>query len=610
MLSVRKLTLGYGGAPLLDEISFELKEGDRACLVGRNGTGKTSLLRMLVGLEAPDGGEIQLAKGKRLAYLPQAVPEGLSGEVAAYVRAGLAEQALADWEEETRLERTLEEMELPGTADLATLSAGMKRRALLGRSIVAEPDLLILDEPTNHLDLPAIRWMEDFLRNSFRGTLLFVTHDRAFLQAIATRILDLDRGQLISWDCDYQRYLERKEAWLEAEAHQQAEFDKKLAEEERWIRRGIQARRTRNEGRVRALKAMRREHQARRAKTGTASLQIDAAERSGAKVIEAEGLSFGYDGAPVVENFSTLIERGDKVGLIGPNGAGKTTLLRLLLGELEPAKGTVTHGTKLEVAYYDQLRNQLDPARTVVDTIADGSETVMVNGRAKHVMSYLGDFLFPPDRARSTVGMLSGGERNRLLLARLFTRPANLLVLDEPTNDLDLETVELLEEQLAAFNGTVLLVSHDRAFLDAVVTELLVLRPGGKVESFVGGYSDWLEKHPTSSAAAASSASGSPSPAAPARSKPAGAKVQRPPRRERFLNRERWELDALPGEIEALEAEQARIATALADPKLYQESPEKITALQARHTEIEASLRTRYERWEALEERRSALEEG
>ena len=490
----------------------------------------------------------------------------------------------------TKVDRLLEEMELSSDADYETLSAGMKRRVILAQAVVSEPDLLVLDEPTNHLDIPSIQWMERYLKERFRGALLFVTHDRAFLQALATRILDLDRGKLISWDCDYHKYLERKEEWLNAEANQAAQFDKKLAEEERWIRKGIQARRTRNEGRVRALKQLRRDHQSRRQKMGTVHLRIEAAERSGAKVIGAEDLNFAYDNhPPTIQSLSFLIERGDKVGIVGPNGAGKTTLLRLLLGKLEPTGGTVTHGTKLKIAYFDQLREQLDESRTVVDTIADGNETVTIGGRSKHVMSYLQDFLFPPDRARSTISMLSGGERNRLLLARLFTQPANLLVLDEPTNDLDLETLDLLEEQLVQFSGTVLIVSHDRAFLDDVATDLLVLDGKGDVQPFIGGYSDWMEQKAVSPKLSI------------APLKMAESKIKRSPKQRKFLNKERWELEAIPGEIEKLDQEQATIAKQLSNPDVYRESPNEVTALQARSSEIEELLAAKYARWDELE---------
>lgn len=596
MLSVRKVNLGYGGAPLLDDLSLEINDGDRACLVGRNGTGKTSLLEIIAGIAEPDSGEIQLVSGRRMAYLPQKVPSELDGTVAHVLASGLHGLDLPEWEIETRVERILADTGLDGSKIVSTLSAGMTRRVLLARAIVSDPDLLILDEPTNHLDIPAIAWTERFLKERFKGAILFVTHDRTFLQALATRILDLDRGSLTSWECDYHRYLELKAEWLEAQSHQQAVFDKKLAEEERWIRKGIQARRTRNEGRVRALQKMRLDHQARRQKIGTVHLQIEAAERSGAKVIAVENLRFSFPHTPIVNRLSMLIERGDKVGIVGPNGVGKTTLLRLLLGELEPQSGKVEHGTKLQIAYFDQLRNQLDESRTVVDTIADGNESITINGKSRHVMSYLQDFLFPPDRARSPVSMLSGGERNRLLLARLFTRPANLLVLDEPTNDLDLETLELLEEQLADYSGTVLIVSHDRSFLDEVVTDLLVFDGQGNVSPFVGGYSDWL----------ANTAAPVRAPSPPVQT--TVEKGRRPPKTRKFLNRERWELEALPAQIEELESEQASLAEQLASPKLYQESPEKVSILQKRNEEIEAILPAKYERWDELESLRIELE--
>lgn len=597
MLSVRKVTMSFGGAPLLEDASLEVSAGERVCLVGHNGAGKSTLLGIVDGTLAPDQGEVQLAPGNRLASLPQTVPADLVGTIESVVSGGLDDTGLPEWEMQTQVERILEEMELEGGRTVETLSAGLKRRVLLARALVSDPELLILDEPTNHLDLPAIRWTETFLRERYRGALLFVTHDRTFLQNVATRIIDLDRGRLISWDCDYRTYLERKAEWLAAEAHQQAEFDKKLAEEERWIRRGIQARRTRNEGRVRALKRMREEHRARRQKIGSVNLQIDAANRSGNKVIAAEEASFAYGDTAVINPFSTLISRGDRIGIVGPNGAGKTTLLRLLLGELSPASGEVQLGTNLEIAYFDQLRNQLDEDQTVVESIAGGSETVSLQGGTKHVMSYLGDFLFPPDRARSPVSMLSGGERNRLLLARLFTRPANLLVLDEPTNDLDLETLELLEERLTEFTGTILLVSHDRSFLDHVVTDLLVLDGSGSVESFVGGYSDYLAQK-------------RPPPPAPARQSTKPAVGKRPPRPRKFLNRERWELEALPGEIEELESEQAVLAERLADPSLYQGSSDALLKIQSRIHEIESKLPEKYARWEELESLREALEGG
>lgn len=595
MLSIRSVSLGFGGPLLLEKISLEVLPAERVCLVGRNGVGKTSLLRIVAGEEVPDSGEVSMSSGCKMAFMPQDVPRLMEGSVFDWVARKLDSEHWADWEIATRVERILAEMQLPDSAEVNSLSAGMKRRVLLAGCLVSEPDLLIMDEPTNHLDIPAIRWIESFLRDQYGGALLFVTHDRAFLQAIATRIVDLDRGQAISWDCDYRTYLERKAAWLDAEASQQAQFDRKLAEEERWIRRGIQARRTRNEGRVRALKKMREEHRSRRSRMGSVRMAIESADRSGAKVISVENLTFSFEAQPIVRDLSLLISRGDKVGLVGPNGAGKTTLLKLLLGELKAQSGTVKLGTNLQIAYFDQLRDRLDPNQTVVDAIADGNEFVEINGKPQHVMSYLRDFLFPPDRARSTVSMLSGGELNRLQLARLFTRPANLLILDEPTNDLDLETLELLEEQIANFQGTVLIVSHDRAFLDEVVTELIVLDGKGGVEAFVGGYSDFLLSNPE--------------PKPPSSAKSTESKGKRPPKTRKFLNRERWELEAIPGEIETLDGELEQLTAELGSPDLYSGQPERVPLIQKRISEIETELQTRYSRWEELEALRAELED-
>ncbi|MGE9294773.1 MAG: ATP-binding cassette domain-containing protein, partial [Puniceicoccales bacterium] len=462
--------------------------------------------------------------------------------------------------------------------------------------LVTEPGVLLLDEPTNHLDIDAIAWMETFLPK-FRGALLFITHDRAFLQNVASRILDLERGQLISWDCDYKTYLERKQAWLDAEARQRAEFDKKLAKEEVWIRRGIEARRTRNEGRVRALFKMRDEHRSRRERQGSVNLAVEEADRSGLKVIAAEDVSFAYGERAVVKDFSSLIRRGDKVGIVGGNGAGKTTLVRLLLGKLAPQTGEVKLGTNLEIAYFDQMREQLDPEMRVVDAIAHGRDEVTINGQRRHVLGYLGDFLFSPDRARGPVKALSGGERNRLLLARLFTKPFNLLVMDEPTNDLDLETLELLEERLLEYSGTLLLVSHDRAFLDNVVTELFVLDGSGKVQELVGGYTDYLALRKKSSAAPKATAEAK-------ADKPKG----KPPQARKFLNRERWEWERLPGEIEELEKEQSQLAEKLGDPSLYQDgSAADLAKIQARLEVIEADILVKYERWEELDTLKTEL---
>ncbi len=595
MLTLNKVSLSFGGPPLLDAASTEIRTMERVCLVGRNGTGKSSLLKMVAGEFPPDAGEIIWSPGSRYAMLPQEVPERLPGTIGEIISAGLQGRALAEWEELAEVEKVCEQLGLTRDEAFDHQSVGLKRRVLLARCVASDPDLLILDEPTNHLDIASIQILETFLAG-FKGALLFVTHDRTFLQRVATRILDLDRGRLISWDCDYPTYLKRKEEWLEAEARQQAIFDKKLAQEEVWIRQGIQARRTRNEGRVRALKKMREEHRNRRKRDGKAHLKYEAAERSGVKVITADNVSYSWGNRTLIRDFSTEILRGDKVGIVGPNGSGKSTLLQLLLGKLSPEKGSIEHGTSLQIAYFDQLREHLDPANTVRDTIGDGQEVIEVNGRRQHVISYLKDFLFPPDRAMSQVASLSGGERNRLLLARLFTRPFNVLVMDEPTNDLDLETLELLEELLANYPGTLLLVSHDRAFLENVVTELLVLDGSGIVDTCIGGYEDYLRQK-----AAREVLQESP-PVKEAKAK------GRAPKARKFLNRERWELEALPGEIEALETESHSLAEKLGDPLLYQNDAASIPAIESRIKEIESVLVEKYARWEELELLREALE--
>jgi ABC transport system ATP-binding/permease protein len=594
------------------------------CVIGRNGTGKSTLLRILAGDQAPDRGSIWLQPGLRRARLEQDVPlsserpvfdvvaEGL-GEirtlVAAYHHAAVSvatdpSPELLDtlghlqheleerdgWRIEQRVELVLSKLELDPDAVVTTLSGGWRRRVLLARALVAEPDLLLLDEPTNHLDIEAITWLEEFLAD-YAGAVVFVTHDRAFLQRLATRIVEIDRGAVTSWPGDYATYLRKKEELLASEAIEQGKFDKRLAQEEVWLRRGVKARRTRDEGRVRALMAMREERAARRAQAGTVRLQAERAEASGQLVFEAKGISRQFGGVSVVRDFSTRIMRGDRIGLIGPNGAGKTTLLRLLIGDLEPDTGEVRQGANVQVAYYDQQREQLDPEKSVFDTVGDGNDRVTVNGRTRHVNAYLDDFLFPAERAASPVKSLSGGERNRLLLARLFTRPANVLVLDEPTNDLDLETLELLEAELVEWPGTLLLVSHDRAFLDNVVTSTLVFEGGGRVEDYVGGYEDWLRQRPL--AASPEPRAASPEPRAPSGE----------PRAKRLSYREQRELEALPGRIESLEAEQRAINAKIADREFYSEPAAVIKEAVARLEAIDVELADVYARWDALESR-------
>ncbi|MGZ4995876.1 MAG: ATP-binding cassette domain-containing protein, partial [Methylobacter sp.] len=524
LLRLSNVSIAYGTHALLNNADFQLDAGERVGLLGRNGEGKSTLMKIIAGNIQPDHGEIWQQPGLRLAWLEQtpelpddatiydAVAGGL-GELGEWITRYHAMTLTMDYEDDKalnelgdlqhkleshngwhfqqRVETTLTKLDLPGELKINGLSGGWKRRVALARALVIEPEVLLLDEPTNHLDFESITWLEEQILN-FQGAVLFVTHDRSFLQKLATRIIDLDRGNLVSWQGTYDDFLTRKAAALEDEANQNAEFDKKLADEEVWIRQGVKARRTRNEGRVRALERLRAERAQRRNTQGTSKISLDRGDASGKKVIEVNDISFGYADRQIIKHFSTLIQRGDKIGLIGANGAGKSTLLKLLLKQLEPTSGTVEQGTRLEIAYFDQLRDQLDPEMTVADTVADGNDFVEIAGNKRHVMSYLGDFLFAPARARSPVKSLSGGEKNRLLLARLFTKPANLIVMDEPTNDLDLETLELLEEKLVDFDGTLLLVSHDRAFLDNVVTSVFVLDGSGEVDEFVGGYTDWM----------------------------------------------------------------------------------------------------------------------
>jgi len=623
ILTLHNVHLSYG-VPLLDGVDLAVERGERVCVLGRNGEGKSTLLRVIAGETAPDDGEVVVPQGARVAALPQDVPRDLGGSLFDVVAEGLgrvaelvkayhaaslrvaesageaALAALADaqhaleaaggWQLEQRTERILSEIGLDPDLDFASLSGGQKRRALLARALAADPDILLLDEPTNHLDIASIRWLEDFLA-SFPGTLVFITHDRAFLRRLATRIVELDRGRLTDWPGDYDNYLRRREERDHAEALASERFDKKLAQEEVWIRQGIKARRTRNEGRVRALKALREERRVRRERQGQARILVQEAERSGRLVIEAEGVSYAWEGRPVVRDFSTTILRGDRVGLIGPNGAGKTTLLNLLLGRLAPDSGHVRLGTRLEVAYFDQLRGMLREDRSVQDNVADGSDKVVLDGKPRHVISYLQDFLFTPDRCRQPVHALSGGERNRLLLARLFARPSNLLVLDEPTNDLDVETLELLEERLMAYQGTILLVSHDREFLDNVVGSTLVFEGGGRISEYVGGYSDWERQ-----------ALQRESVAQPSKSAPAAPPAVTPRKAPAKLSyKDQRELDQLPERIESLEAELAALQARLADPGLYREDGAKVAAARVALASVEGALAAAYARWDELE---------
>ncbi|OIP34037.1 MAG: ABC transporter ATP-binding protein [Deltaproteobacteria bacterium CG2_30_66_27] len=591
LLSLREIRVAFGGPPLLEGASLQIEPGERICLLGRNGTGKSTLLRVVNGEIAPDEGEIVRQQGVKVALVPQEVPPGLSGTVYDVVSGGTRVAA----------EKAISRLGLPPGADFGTLSGGMQRRVLIARALARDSDVLLLDEPTNHLDIEGIAWLENFLLREAR-TLFFVTHDRMFLRKTATRIVELDRGRLRDWACDYDTYLERRDADLAAETAQRARFDKRLAEEETWIRRGVKARGTRNEGRVRALERMREERRARRERVGTVRVQAQRVVPSGRLAVEVLGVEVGYGDRPVIRDFSTTILRGDRVGIIGPNGSGKTTLLRVLLGELSPRIGTVRLGTRLTVAYSDQLREGLDEEKTVAENLGDGSDTVTVNGRPRHVIGYLQDVLFSPDRAMSPVRVLSGGERNRLQLAKLFTKPFNLLVLDEPTNDLDIETLDLLEDLLMEYTGTLLLVSHDRAFLNNVVTSTLVIGADGTVVEYAGGYDDWLKQRGET---------------APAETPPSAREAPRPkregPRKLGF--RERRELTELPGRIRdaekkvaVLEAERDELHCAMADPAFYRQDGERIAQGRARLDAVQTGIEEAYRRWESLEAALAELE--
>lgn len=622
LLGLQDVSIAFGGPAVLDGANFTVERGERVCLLGRNGTGKSTIMKLLDGTIAPDSGEVVRQTAITVARLEQEIPSDLVGTIFDVVSAGLGDTgrllsryhaashkvaangnpaALRDldrlhraldaadaWQIQTRVETVLFHLGLDGDAQFAAASGGRKRQTLLARALIAEPDVLLLDEPTNHLDVEAVEWMEAFLIDR-RITLVLVTHDRAFLRRVATRIVELDRGRLVDWGADYDTYLVRKEASLAIEQREWAEFDKKLAKEEVWIRTGIQARRTRNEGRVRSLEALRVERSARRERARAAKLQAQDAERSGKLVVEARGISFARGDRAIVRDFSTTIMRGDRVGLIGPNGSGKTTLLRLLLGELTPDSGTIRLGTGLQIAYFDQLREQLDPDRSVVESVGDGAEFIDVGGARKHVLGYLEDFLFAPDRSRAPVRALSGGERNRLLLARQFTRPFNLLVMDEPTNDLDIETLDLLEELLLEFSGTLLVVSHDRAFLDNVVTSTLVFEGGGRVSEYAGGYSDWVRQRKV------------PERDVPANPTPKRNATDAPQARKRRLTyKETSELTALPGDIDKRETERERLYTSLADPVFLRDGP-AVGAATTRLKELEAEISQLMLRWEELE---------
>ena len=622
LIALQDVDFSIGGPLLLEGVTMAIEPGERVCIVGRNGAGKSTLLKLLDGEVRADDGEVRRQPGARIARLAQEVPAGMAGSIFDVVAAGTGEvgtlltdyhhasiaepfdadlhsdlhariDAAHGWTLEHRVETVLSKLGLPADSEFSALSGGMKRRVLLAQALAAAPDLLLLDEPTNHLDIEAIAWMETFLRE-FAGSIVFVTHDRRFLRALATRIIEIDRGQVTSWPGDYDNYLRRREERLHAEEQANALFDRKLAQEEVWIRQGIKARRTRNEGRVRALQALRRERAQRRDLGGNVRMTQATTAASGKKVIDVEKISFGYvdksgKKKSIVRDFSTTILRGDRIGIIGANGSGKTTLLRLLLGELAPDSGSVRLGTNLSIAYFDQHRATLRDDWTALENVAEGREFVELGDTRKHAIGYLQDFLFTPERARAPITKLSGGERNRLLLAKLFAQPSNLLVLDEPTNDLDVETLELLEDRVAAYPGTVLVVSHDRDFLDAVVTGTLVLDGDGRIGDYVGGYSDW-ERHRIANVAPVK-----PGPAAQATA-PAVIASER-----KLSYKEQRELDALPARIETLEKTIAQMTAAMHEPEFFRQDSASIVASNARMAELQAELETAFARWEALE---------
>ena len=590
-LRLDKVSLSFGLKPLLDDAGLQIRRGERVCLLGRNGEGKSSLLQLITRQIVPDGGEVWVRPGARVASLAQEVSPASDALVRDVVMSGFEPGTVAtgDWQAELQVDQVISRLKLDRDAAMGALSGGWRRRVMLGRALVAMPDLLLLDEPTNHLDIDAITWLEDMMLD-FDGALLFISHDRAFVRRLATRIVELDRGQLRVWPGGYDDYILQKRAALEVEAKHAALFDKKLAQEEVWIRQGVEARRTRNEGRVRALKQLRIQRSERRERIGQVEIRVQDAAPSGKLVFEATRVTHTFGASPVLADFSARIMRGDRIGIIGPNGCGKTTLIKLLVGELEPTSGKIRRGTNLASAYFDQQREQLDPAASIMDNVTGGSgDTVTVDGQPRHVSGYLRDFLFPPERLHAPVSMLSGGERNRLLLARLFARPSNLLVMDEPTNDLDAETLELLEELVANYAGTLLLVSHDRAFLDNVVTSTLVFEGSAQVNEYVGGYSDWLRQRKVSAQLVARAPAAAPA-AAPAQSKA-----------RRLSYKEQRELAAMPEKIQRLEAEQLQLQAAIADPNLFKDDPAQGTVALQRLQSLAAELENAYSRWDALE---------
>jgi ATP-binding cassette subfamily F protein uup len=598
-----KVSLSFGLKPLLDNAALQIRRGERVCLLGRNGEGKSSLMQLITRNIVPDSGEVWVRPGAKVATLAQEVSPASEVTVLDVVMGGVHRAGMdGDWEAELQVDQVIARLQLDRDAPMSSLSGGWRRRVMLGRALVSAPDLLLLDEPTNHLDIEAITWLEELMLE-FDGALLFISHDRAFVRRLATRIVELDRGQLRGWPGSYDNYVQLKAAALEDEAKHAALFDKKLAQEEVWIRKGVQARRTRNEGRVRALKELRKERSERRERIGQVDVRVQEAAASGKLVFEAVNVTQRFGERTLIEGFSTRIMRGDRIGIIGPNGSGKSTLIKLLVGQLEPTAGSIRRGTSLQPAYFDQQRDALDVNASIADNVTGGSgDTVTIDGQARHVSSYLRDFLFPPERLRAPVSMLSGGERNRLLLARLFAKPSNLLVMDEPTNDLDAETLDLLEELVANYSGTLLLVSHDRAFIDNVVTSTLVFEGGGALNEYVGGYSDWLRQRRPANAkvkpAATPPLAVAPS-AAVASAAPASSGAPVKPRKLSF--KDQRELDAIPKLIQRLEAEQTQLTATIGDPELFRSKPGAAAAAAQRLESVVKELESAFSRWESLE---------
>lgn len=581
----QSITLTHGHQPLVKDASFTIKKGEKVCIIGRNGAGKSTLMHVLMGENDLEQGSIDRDDGLTLAMLGQTVPSDITGRVFDIIQSSLNDLNIEVWDQQHRVEKVLTRLQLDGEQEFSRLSGGLKRRVLLAKALVTEPDVLLLDEPTNHLDIDAIIWLEQFLA-SYRSTVIFITHDRMLTEKIATHIVEIDNGCLTSWHGHYSDFLRHKEYLLNAEQKENALFDKKLAQEEVWIRQGIKARRTRNEGRVRALKKMREERSNRRVRPGDVSLKQHDISLSGKVVFDVEDISYQYQQhQAIIKNFSSVIMRGDKIGIIGPNGSGKSTLLNLLLDKLQPTSGSIKHGTKLNIAYFDQQQSELEDDKSVQMNVSPGTDQVTINGQSKHIMSYLQDFLFSPERARSAVKYLSGGERNRVMLAKLFLRPCNVLVLDEPTNDLDVETLELLEEQLSHFSGTLLLVSHDREFLNNVVTSTIVMEGHGQVTEYIGGYDDWLRQRPKM--------------VTPQKTEPKDTQTEKA--KPKLSIEERRELNKLPNKIEKLETKLTELHARLSDPDFYQSSPDKIATVQNQVKELEQQIQQCYSRWEALE---------